>query len=183
MPKRDLVEGETYHFYNRGILKNDLFLCDEDFLRFMCLVKVSNQNDTKPLSNILKTKTIEEVLQIEYRKDFVDIDIGRLMPNHWHLSGRSKVKGGAAKFMKRVLGGYAVYFNKKYEKSGYTFEGRYKSRQIKDEADFMNLMSYIKMNPLSLIRDDYSHEKYMKGGIILTDKEKDFIEIYPYRLE
>jgi len=183
MSKRDLVENEYYHIYSRGVLKNNLFLCHDDYLRFMCLIKISNNKNCDLLCRILKDKSYEEILEENnINSDFVEILTGVLMPNHFHILIKAKGKNLTGKFMHKVLTGYAMYFNRKYSKIGHTFERKYQFRHIKNDSDLKNVIHYIKMNPLKLIMNDYSHKKLMYGEIKLTKKQKKFIEKYPYKL-
>jgi len=43
---------------------------------------------------------------------------------------------------------YAIYFNKKYGRSGHLWQGRFKSWYVTDEAYLYTLMCYIEQNPL-----------------------------------
>src|SRR5512139_1540781 len=49
-----------------------------------------------------------------------------LLLNHVHLLVRSSMVGLPA-FMRRLLTGYAVAFNRRHERHGHLFENRYKS--------------------------------------------------------
>jgi putative transposase len=182
MNERNVSSGEIYHAYNRGILKNDIFLCHEDYLRFMCLVKITNAEEPKKLSQLLRKRSCEEILKEEWEQKLVKISIGRLMPNHFHLEGSPLSPDSMGKLMHRVLSAYSKYFNNKYRKSGHTFQGKYKFKRVKNEAQALVLRSYIEMNPLKLIRKNYKHEDFLRGKIKLTQKEKDFIKNYPYTL-
>ena len=43
---------------------------------------------------------------------------------------------------------YAIYFNKKYKRSGHLWQGRFRSWYVTDEAYLYTLMRYIEQNPL-----------------------------------
>jgi len=49
-----------------------------------------------------------------------------LMSNHAHFLIRSG-KAGISTLMRRLLTGYAIYFNRKYRRHGQLFQNRYKS--------------------------------------------------------
>jgi len=69
------------------------------------------------------------------------------MSNHVHLLIKTNdVKLG--KIMQRVLTGYALYFNRKYNRSGYVFQGRFKSTVCDEENYLLELVRYIHLNPL-----------------------------------
>ncbi len=70
-----------------------------------------------------------------------------LLPNHVHLLVRSGTVGLPA-FMRRLLTGYAITFNKRHERHGHLFENRYKSIVCDEDAYFRELVRYIHLNPL-----------------------------------
>ena len=50
--------------------------------------------------------------------------------------------------MRQLNMNYAIYFNKKYKRSGHLWQGRFKSWYVTDEAYLYTLMLYIEQNPL-----------------------------------
>jgi putative transposase len=77
-----------------------------------------------------------------------------LMGNHIHLLLRSRDLS-LAWLMRRVNTGFATRFNRRHERVGYLFQNRFKSRLVSDEADLLNLLRYVHLNPLraSLVDD------------------------------
>jgi REP element-mobilizing transposase RayT len=70
-----------------------------------------------------------------------------LMKNHVHLllfSGSS----GLPKFMRRLLTGYAVWFNRRHQRAGHLFQNRYKSIVCEEDQYLLELVRYIHLNPL-----------------------------------
>ncbi len=70
-----------------------------------------------------------------------------LMRNHVHLlffSGPS----GISKFMRRLLTGYALGYNRKHRRNGHLFQNRYKSIVCEEGAYLLELVRYIHLNPL-----------------------------------
>lgn len=70
-----------------------------------------------------------------------------LLSNHFHLLLRVK-EATLAKFMKRLLTGYAVTFNLRHNRSGHLFQNRYKSLVCDEEEYLLELVRYIHLNPL-----------------------------------
>jgi REP element-mobilizing transposase RayT len=70
-----------------------------------------------------------------------------LMSNHVHLLIVSGAQG-VSKFMRRLLTGYAVWYNRKYHREGHLFQNRYKSIVCEKEAYLLELVRYIHLNPL-----------------------------------
>ena len=88
-----------------------------------------------------------------------------LMSNHAHLlvcSGPS----GLAKFMRRLLTGYAVSYNLRHHRHGHLFQNRYKSIVCDGDSYFTELVRYIHLNPLrvELVKDLRELERYPYCG-------------------
>jgi hypothetical protein len=67
-------------------------------------------------------------------------------------------------FMRRLLTGYAVYFNRRYKRAGHLFQNRYKSIVCEEEVYLLELVRYIHLNPL-------------RAGVVASLEELDF---YPW---
>lgn len=158
-----------YHILSRGVDKRKLFLNDEDYLRG--IHDLFEFNDTEPVENFghffrnqnqyidVRRRYIETKREKRKRKLLVKIHTFCLMPNHYHLLLSEATENGIPLFMKKFNGGYARYFNEKYERKGTLFEGRYKKVIIKDEAHFVHLPYYIHLNPLDLIAQEWRGRK------------------------
>ena len=63
--------------------------------------------------------------------------------------------------MRQINMNYAIYFNKKYKRSGHLWQGRFKSWYVTDEAYLYTLMLYIEQNPLKAgmvqVPEQYRH--------------------------
>lgn len=75
--------------------------------------------------------------------------------------------------MKKLAGGYAKYFNEKYDRVGSLFQGRFKAIEVAGESYFLQLSRYIHLNPLSLIEPEWKEE-----GIKNRRKVREFLENY-----
>ena len=170
MNKRELISGQIYHIYSRGVDKRKIFLDDKDYLRF--IHDLFEFNDEAPVLNLghffNKNPYIDSVNQYigrkakeakEKRKLLVEILAFCLMPNHYHLLLKQKKDGGITKFMSKLGIGYVNYFNQKYERSGVLFQGRFKSVLINQEAHFIHLPYYIHLNPLDLIESKWGEKE------------------------
>ena len=69
------------------------------------------------------------------------------MKNHVHLLLRSGVTG-ISQLMRRLLTGYAVYFNRRYRRHGQLFQNRFKSIICQEDIYFKELVRYIHLNPV-----------------------------------
>lgn len=88
-----------------------------------------------------------------------------LMSNHAHFLFRSG-NSGVSTLMRRLLTGYAIYFNRRYHRHGQLFQNRYKSIVCQEDIYFKELVRYIHLNPLraKLVPDIQGLNKYPYGG-------------------
>jgi putative transposase len=160
MSRPHFVKNHIYHVFNRGVDKRDIFLDDQDYYRF--IHDLFEFNDENPVTNVgyffnPQTKNVESRYTHPLKKErpprkfLVDILVFTLMPNHFHLMLRQKAEGGVTTFMRKMGTGYTNYFNKKYERSGVLFQGKFKAVLLDKQEHFQYLPSYIHFNPLSLI--------------------------------
>lgn len=70
-----------------------------------------------------------------------------LMTNHAHMLVKSG-KTGISDFMRKLLTGYAIYYNKRHQRHGHLFQNRYKSIVCEEDAYFRKLVAYIHLNPI-----------------------------------
>jgi REP element-mobilizing transposase RayT len=69
------------------------------------------------------------------------------MANHAHILLRSS-EIGLSGFMRRLLTGYAISYNRRHRRWGHLFQNRYKSIICDEDAYFTELVRYIHLNPL-----------------------------------
>jgi REP element-mobilizing transposase RayT len=88
-----------------------------------------------------------------------------LMSNHAHLLVCSGSLG-LAKFMRRLLTGYAVSYNLRHRRHGHLFQNRYKSIVCDGDSYFTELVRYIHLNPLRIkvVKDLKQLESYPYCG-------------------
>jgi len=88
-----------------------------------------------------------------------------LMSNHVHFLLFSG-KAGLADFMRKLLTGYAVWFNRRHRRVGHLFQNRYKSIVCEENPYLLELVRYIHLNPLrsSIVRDLEELKSYRWSG-------------------
>lgn len=167
----DLSVNEFYHLYNRGSDKRVVFLDTKDHERFIALLYLANSTTPVHISNY-QGLTLIELLSVERGETLVDIGAYCLMPNHFHLLVREKTEKGISTFMQKVMTGYTMYFNKKYERTGALFGGTFKAQHADDDVYLKYLFAYIHLNPIKLVDsmwkendifDRTKAEKYLSG--------------------
>lgn len=155
MPRRkiQIVNHEFYHIVKRGIEEREIFLDEEDYLRFINSLLVFNtKNPTLWDTRLFWYRKSPQNLVKEYSPEdpLIEIHAFCLMPNHFHLLVRQLIEGGIQVFMQK-LGGYSQYFNRKYKREGALFPSRYKITHIRGEEQLKNTFVYVHTNPVGLI--------------------------------
>lgn len=179
--KINLVQDQYYHVYNRGNSKQKIFLDDEDYYRFVKLLYVCN-SENKFIFRDSITKKKMDVWDFDKGNNLVDIGSYCLMPNHFHIliTGHRKVlwqkkDSQITIYMKKILTAYAMYFNKKYKRTGSLFEGKFKSEHVDDDRYLKYLFSYIHLNPIKIIQKDWKEK-----GIKDKKHALEFLNNYKY---
>lgn len=88
-----------------------------------------------------------------------------IIPNHFHLFLRTGTFP-IATIMRRLLTGYAMYFNRRHRRYGHLFQNRYKSILCQEDPYFQELIRYIHLNPLraNLVNGIGALDKYPYSG-------------------
>lgn len=171
--KVSFAPGEYYHIYNRGNSKQTIFQDEEDRVRFLQLLFLSNTSKPFNLSDIRKCKDIFEYERIG---SLVSIGLYTLMPNHFHILVRDIKEGGdISKFMQKLSTGYSMYYNQKYERTGSLFEGKFKASHVATDRYLKYLFSYIHLNCIKLIEPSWKEK-----GIKDKHKALKYLNGYPW---
>ncbi len=173
--KISFAENEFYDLYNRGVDKRKIYLSASDYRRFLALLYLANSTAPAHLANLLRGKQLKDLSTITREHPLVAIGAFCLMPNHFHILLTPLVEHGISKFMLKLETGYSMYFNKKYERSGALFQGKFKAEHASSDNYLKYLYAYIHLNPAKL-KDVAWKEKGVKD---LVAMEK-FVESYPY---
>jgi putative transposase len=141
MRKIEFINGEYYHVYNRGIEKRNIFIDDIDYNRFIEALKDFNSADPAWKIEWLKQKG-----EIQRKEPLVEIIAYCLNPNHYHLLIRQIEDRGISIFLRKLGIGYTMYFNKKHNRSGFLFQGKYKFSSVNSEDHLKYLSAYVNCN-------------------------------------
>ncbi|CAN5522306.1 hypothetical protein BH09BAC6_BH09BAC6_08020 [soil metagenome] len=141
------ISSDTYyHIYNRGNNRGPIFFESENYTYFLYLFK----NHVAP---------------------HCEVHAYCLMPNHFHFFIRVNDKLPFEKGIKNFFIAYAKAINKRYNRVGSLFQGRYKASEITSDGYYTTIITYIHQNPVvaKLVKNlkDYRFSSYAS---YLSDK-------------
>lgn len=114
-----------YHLYNRGNDKQEIFLCEQDYHKFISI--------TLELKKIMMNT--------------VKFHAFSILPNHFHFLVFQWNERSIEMFMKRLAIRYIWYYKKRYGLFGHLFQGRYRGVLIKNNQHYLDVKNYILNNP------------------------------------
>lgn len=156
MPGRNhqFQEGSYYHIYDKTIDGRRPFESArnaEIFLRMMWYYRAEDIGIRHS-----RFIALREELQAIYNpaiedpaKRQVQILAYCLMPTHYHLLIKEKMKGGISAYMSKLQNAFTRFYNTKLRRSGQIFLGHFKSKPLTSEDMFRHVARYIHLNPYS----------------------------------
>src|SRR4030042_1649259 len=157
MPRNARLDapGTLHHVMIRGIEGASIFLDDKDREHFLSrLGEIGRATGTRILA-------------------------WALMDNHAHVllfSGSS----GLPRFMRRLLTGYAVWFNRRHQRSSHLFQNRYKSIVCEEDRYLLELVRYIHLNPFRSHRvrtlEELERYRWSGHGVLVGKGRHDWQE-------
>jgi REP element-mobilizing transposase RayT len=116
-----------------------------------------------------------------------------LMSNHFHLLLETPL-ANLSEFMRQFNITYTSYYNRKYNRVGHLYQGRYKSILVQKDNYLHILSRYIHLNPVRVVRMENvplkEREKYLRQfkwsslkGYINKDNTKSFVDYQTVLLE
>jgi REP element-mobilizing transposase RayT len=119
-----LRTGETYHLYNRGNRKAEVFHDRQDYLYFLRQLR-------------------------KYLLEFpVTLIAYCLMPNHYYLMVRQDGDNAISEMMQALGTSLSKTYNEKYGTVGSLFQGKFRDEHVGDNGYLMFLARYIHRNPI-----------------------------------
>lgn len=119
--RREISSTGIYHVMLRGINKQDIFLDKNDFESFIRAMR-DEQNDCTYYAYCI-------------------------LHNHVHLLIREG-STSISQIMKAIEDRFVYIYNRKYERVGHLFQGRFLSEPVNDIQYFFTLLRYIHRNPV-----------------------------------
>jgi REP element-mobilizing transposase RayT len=145
VPRRSRIDLAGYHhIINRGVNRSDIFIDDSDYAMF--------------LKMLCKACKSYQVILHDYC----------LMSNHFHLLIETKMDN-LSLFMKHINSNYAIYANRKQNRSGHFWQGRFYSHYITNDEYYYTLIRYIEQNPIKAkIVENIGEYPYTLGAVIVN---------------
>ena len=152
-PLRVEYPGAYYHVINRGNAGENIF---------------DGQREKEKFLEYLK-KAVERFSMI--------IHTYCIMPNHYHILVETP-QPNLSVAMQWLNGSYAGYYNKKHQRSGHLFQGRYKAMLIDADKYLKHLSRYIHLNPVraKLVIKPVEYPWSSYSAFIRTIKASDWLE-------
>jgi putative transposase len=122
-PLRPQVENGIYHVFNRGNARQRIFEDDGDRAQFLAIFK--------------RIKRLCGWSCLSYC----------LLVNHYHLVLLTR-RANLARGMAQLNSGYAQAFNRRHDRVGHLFQGRYGSRLVQDDDHLLATLRYVALNPV-----------------------------------
>ncbi|MEO0292678.1 MAG: transposase [candidate division WOR-3 bacterium] len=151
-PYRLQGEGYLYHITSRGDDRKRIYISEYDYEKF--------------LEYLLKAKEKYNFYLYAYC----------LMTNHYHLLIET-TQPNLSRIMQYINTAYTVYYNKKRNRSGHLFQGRYKSIIVDGDSYFLELTRYIHLNPVRAgVSKTPEGYKWSSFNEYITDRRKTIID-------
>lgn len=172
-----LVDGEYYHVYNRGVDGRSITQGKFDSDRFLESLLLLF-NCTELTGSIYAHTKAQSIKKKEKDLPLVEIIAYCLNPNHYHLILKQVATRGIERLMQRVGTGYTKYFNETHDRKGSLFLGPYKAVHVDSNEYLLHLSAYVNMNDgvhklsvrvKKLVRSSW--DEYMGKGYGMCQKD------------
>jgi putative transposase len=122
-PLRIQFPGALYHLINRGNERKPIFRNDTDRRLFLALLRQALDTYSVILHGYV------------------------LMNNHWHMLAQTSL-GNVSEFMRYFNISYTSYFNRRHNRSGHLYQGRYNAYLVEEDTYLSQVSKYIHLNPV-----------------------------------
>ncbi len=165
---KQYLENGYYHIYNRGVEKRTIFQDKQDYSVFLSYFKeYLLPKDEKLLMDQLSDQDIsykekDKIIKSLRMNNFfgkISLFAYCLMKNHFHFLLKQSELNTIHFFIKSICTRYAMYFNRKYERTGHLFQGIYKAVLVNSDEQLLYLTRYIHRQALNPQGDNLSSQE------------------------
>lgn len=145
------MPARYYHVYFRGANRSRVFRDAADFEKCLQL-----------FARYLSLEEAKNAVGLSYPNYYNKLEVVAfcLMPTHAQLLVYQRQQGAMTSFMRSLLTGYSMYFNKRYKRHGPLFESRYRAALLSDDAYAEHVTRYIHLEPRQWQTYEYSSLPY-----------------------
>ena len=120
---REILAGGIYHVFTRGNDRRPIFVDDTDRYTYLAILsEVAGDSEWLRLAHCL-------------------------MNNHLHLLLETPLPN-LSKGMHRIQSRYALRFNRRHDRTGHLFQGRFRAVRVTSDEQLVAVTRYIAMNPV-----------------------------------
>jgi len=189
------ANNHFYHTFNRGVARQPTFKTKRDYDR--AIIALDYYQYEKPSLKLARALSLNKEDELKFfqglRKQpkLAEITAYCLMPNHFHLLLKQKIKNGVSKFLSNFTNSYTRYFNTKRERVGPLFQGIFRAVRIETDQQLIHVSRYIHLNPVASLvikeeeLDTYSWSslpEYLNPRINMISQQKDILDYFPSRI-
>ena len=144
-----MEETKVYHVITKSIAGFKIFLNAQDYQRMLEILKYYQYNPKIKYSYYISLDNKGKVYydQLKDREPLVEIIAYCLMPTHVHLVLEEVSERGISEYMRKVLDSYTRYFNRKINRKGPLWEGKFKRINVETNEQLLHLTRYVHLNP------------------------------------
>jgi putative transposase len=144
-----MEETKVYHVITKSIAGFKIFLNAQDYQRMLEILKYYQYNPKIKYSYYISLDNKSKVYydQLKNKEPLVEIIAYCLMPTHIHLVLEEVSERGISEYMRKVLDSYTRYFNRKINRKGPLWEGKFKKINVETNEQLLHLTRYVHLNP------------------------------------
>ena len=151
--------GETYHIYNRGNNREDIFIEERNYHYFMELYSKYIDRVAITFAYCLLRNHFHFLVRVKNEKD-------------WQSSKDWQSHQSPSRAFSNLFSSYTKAINKAYWRTGSLFEKPFKRKRVNNDSYFTNLVLYIHRNPeLHGLVQDFRYWPHSSYNAILSTEQ------------
>lgn len=164
----------SYHILSRAVDKKEIFVTENDCLRFIFQVHAANigrpafnlhrKDVIKVAQAVLEGEEISSKFIITEHSPLVYFLSFSLVIDHYHFNLVPDSENSIPKYMQKLNCGFARFYNLKHNRRGTLFESRYKIIPVRTSFQQDAVLRYVNVvNPLDVYQPGWREENLKNG--------------------